>query len=93
MENEEDDKIRDERERMEIDEKADFHSRLATLESAILRTNRRITKLEDNNRSGFSDDPMAQIFSPALMWAMVLLTIAPIVIELVKQWKSQSSSS
>jgi hypothetical protein len=82
-----------EKARMEIDEKADFHSRISTLESALIRTNRRITKLEDGTRGGYSDDPLSSILSPGLVWAMVLLTLAPLVVELIKQWRSESSSS
>jgi hypothetical protein len=76
--------------RIELDEKADIHQRLSTLESALIRTNRRITKLEDGSRGAYSDDPLSHIFSPGLVWAMVLLTLAPLIVEMIKQWRSES---
>lgn len=80
-------------ERLRIDENADFHARISTLESGLLRMSRRITRLEDGGKGHYSgDDPLAGIFSPGLVWAMVALTLAPLIIEGIKQWKSSSSS-
>lgn len=78
-------------ESMRIDEMADFHKRLSTLESSNLRLSRRVTHLEDGTRGHHSDDPLSGILSPGFMWAMAALTLAPLVIEAIKQWRSSSS--
>lgn len=77
-------------ESLHIDEMADFHSRLSTLESGNLRLSRRVTHLENGARGHYSDDPLSGILSPGIMWALVALTLAPLVIEVFKQWRSSS---
>lgn len=89
-------KIGDSRERMNaanihLDEMADMHERLSRLESVDVKLSRRITALEDGQRGHYNDDPMNGLFSPSILWAIALLTLAPVIVDLVKQWKSQSS--
>ena len=78
--------------RLRLDEMADLHSRVSVLESNSLRLSRRVTAIEDGGKGHYSDDPLSGIFSPGIMWAMVLLTLAPLVIEAYKQWKQSSLS-
>jgi hypothetical protein len=51
---------------------------------------RRLTELEDRAHRKLNDDPM-DIMGPVVM-VMVLLTVAPIIIDLVKQWRLSPSS-
>lgn len=79
--------------RLQIDEMADFHARLSALESGVVRLSRRVTRMEDGGKGSYSDDPLAGFFSPGFMWMIALLTLAPILVDVWKQWKSSSSSS
>lgn len=74
-----------------IDEMADFHARLSKLETERVAMSRRITSLENGHQGRYSDDPMGSLFSPSLMWAVAILTLAPLIIDVVKQWKSSPS--
>jgi hypothetical protein len=79
-------------ENLRLDEAADLHARVSAVESNQVRLSRRITALEEANRGNFSDDPLAGILSPGMITLMVVLTLAPIVVEMIKQWRSSSSS-
>ncbi len=71
-----------------LDELADLHARISTLESADVTLSRRITRLEEADRGHVNDDPFGNLFSPSFVWAMVIITLAPTIIELVKDWKA-----
>ena len=83
----------EQKKRLRIDEMADFHARISVLETGHVKLSRRITRIEDGGKGSYSDDPLAGIFSPGFMWVMVLLTLAPIIVDMYKTWKSSSSSS
>jgi hypothetical protein len=74
---------------MQLDEMADFHARLSHVETNQVVLSRRITAMEDGKRGSYDDDPM-KAMGPVI-WIMVLLTVAPIVLDLVKQWRSSQS--
>lgn len=74
---------------MRLEENADLHARLSTLESINLSLSRRITRLEEGNKGHVNDDPMSQLFSPAFMWTMIIVALAPIAIDLIKEMRSQ----
>lgn len=75
---------------MQLDEMADFHARLSRCESADVAQSRRITALEEGARGHYDDDPMKSL--GPIFYVMVLLTVAPLVIDLVKQWRLSPSS-
>lgn len=80
-----------EQEKFRIDELADLHERVSTLETSHMRLSRRITRVEDGHKGTFSgDDPLSGILSPGVMWMIVLLTLAPLCLEAWKEWKSSS---
>ena len=83
-----DSKVCEKTREMQLDEMADFHARLSRCESTDIQLSRRITGLEDGARGAYSDDPM-KAMTP-IIWVMVLLTVAPLVIDLVKQWRLSS---
>jgi hypothetical protein len=74
---------------MQLDEMADFHARLSRCETMDVALSRRITSLEDAGRGHYDDDPMKSMMP--LVWIMVLLTVAPLVVELVGKWKLSES--
>jgi tRNA G10 N-methylase Trm11 len=74
----------------DVDGLADFHARLSNCESMDVKLSRRITALEEAARGRYADDPMAGMGSVVLV--MVVLTLAPIVLDLVKQWRLSQSS-
>ena len=74
-----------------IDEMADFHERLSTLESMDVKLSRRITALEESTRGHFNDDPISSMFSPSLLWMFAIIALAPMLIDAYKSWKMQSS--
>ena len=76
---------------MVLDEMADFHQRLGRCESFEVALSRRVTAIEESNRGHYVDDPMAGMST--MIWVMVLLTVAPIVLEMVREWQSSRSSS
>lgn len=76
---------------MQLDEMADFHARLSKLETRDTEQSRRITALEDAGRGHYNDDPMSQL--GPIIWVMAALTLAPIILDLVKQWRLSQSSS
>jgi len=71
---------------MQLDEMADFHARLGRCESFETALSRRVTALEEGTRGHVNDDPLKDMMP--LVWIMVALTLAPMVIDLVKQWRS-----
>jgi hypothetical protein len=75
---------------MQLDEMADLHERLSRCETMDTGLSRRITALEEGARGHFDDNPMKDL--APLMWIMVLLTVAPLVVDLVKQWRLSPSS-
>src|ERR1700689_3187210 len=75
---------------MQLDEMADFHARLSRCESADVQLSRRITSLEDGARGHFQDDPLSGVMP--LLWITAALTLAPLLFDLVKQWRLSSSS-
>jgi len=77
-------------EEMRLDELADLHSRLAVCETVEVSLSRRITALEEGARGVYNDDPLKSM--APMIWVMVLLTVAPLVIDLVKSWRSSPSS-
>jgi hypothetical protein len=76
---------------MQLDEMADFHARLSRAESFDVALSRRVTALEEGGR-GHHTDGIMESMGP-LIWIMVLLTVAPLVIDLVQTWRSSQSSS
>lgn len=74
---------------MQLDEMADFHARLSRCETADTGLSRRITALEEGTRGHYVDDPLSGMMP--LLWITVALTFAPIIIDLVKQWRSSPS--
>ena len=76
---------------VQLDEMADLHQRLSACESNDVRLSRRITVLEDAARGHYEDDPLKHM--QPMIWIMVLLTVAPLVVDLVKQWRSSPSLS
>jgi hypothetical protein len=75
---------------MQLDEMADFHARLSRCETFDVALSRRVTALEDGSRGHYEDDPLKSMMP--LVWIMVLLTVAPLVIDLVNSWRSSQSS-
>lgn len=74
-----------------IDELADLHARVSTLETNGTRLSRRLTALEENSRGHYNgDDPMAGMSS--LVWVAVALTLLPIVADMIQKWHSSQSS-
>lgn len=71
---------------MQLDEMADFHARLSRCETTDTGLSRRITALEENGRGRYDDDPMKSL--QPIIWIMVILTVAPLVVDLVKTWRS-----
>ena len=74
---------------MQLDEMADFHARLSRCESADVAVSRRVTALEEGARGSYDDNPLSGMMP--MVWIMVVLTVAPLVIDLVKQWRLSSS--
>jgi hypothetical protein len=74
---------------MQLDEMADFHARLSRCESDHITTSRRITALEEGARGHFQDDPLSGMMP--LLWITAALTLAPLLFDLVKQWRLSSS--
>ena len=74
-------------EQMRLDEVADLHERISNMATRQLDDSRRITRLEHSEHG--SGDMFGSLDS--MMWIMVLLTVAPVVIDLYRQWKSQPS--
>ena len=76
-----------------IDEMADLHERISKLESRDVQLSRRITSLEESGRGHFSDDPMHSFLSPSFVLIIAVLTLLPVVVDVWKQWRLQSSHS
>jgi hypothetical protein len=74
----------------DLDGLADFHARLSKCESFDVALSRRVTALEETGRGHFNDDPMKQM--APVIWVMVFLTVAPLVLDLVKAWRSSQLS-
>jgi hypothetical protein len=74
---------------MQLDEMADFHARLSGCESNDIRLSRRITDLENAARGHHNDDPLGGMGS--LLWIMAALTLLPVVLDMVKTWRSSPS--
>jgi hypothetical protein len=75
--------------RMELDALADFHARLDRCETFETALSRRITALEEGTRGHYSDDPMS-VMGP-MIWVMVGLTVLPLIMDMVTQWRSSRS--
>lgn len=75
---------------MQLDEMADFHARLSRAESFDVTLSRRVTALEEGGR-GHHEDGIMESMGP-LIWIMILLTVAPLVLDLVKEWRSSQLS-
>jgi hypothetical protein len=82
-------KVEERTREMQLDEMADFHARLSRCESADVLASRRITALEEGARGHYVDDPLKDL--APLIWILAALTIAPVVIDLVKQWRLSPS--
>lgn len=74
----------------DLDGLADFHARLSRCETFDVALSRRLTALEEAGRGHFNDDPM-KAMGPVI-WVMVFLTVAPLVLDLVRAWRSSQLS-
>lgn len=72
-------------EEMKLDALADFHARLSQCESFDVSLSRRITALEKGSHRS-SDNPMMD-----MIWVMAILTALPLVVDLIKQWRSPAA--
>ena len=77
---------------IQIQEMADVHARVSTLESQMSTQSRRITRLENRGQGHFDDDPMNMLFSPTMLCLYAVIALAPVVLEMVKTWRSSQLS-
>ena len=69
-----------------LDALADFEARVSRCETFETALSRRLTALEESGRGHMNDDPFAGMMP--LVWVMLALTVAPLVIDLIKQLRA-----
>lgn len=76
----------------DLDALADLHERMSRQETASTLLSRRVTVLETRSRGKYSDDPMDDIPWGLLIGGLVIIQLLPLIIDMVKQCRSSSSS-